>query len=116
MSIETMTVCAELAPLDSAYGSQCERKFYPRNERCGAYATMLAFWEGAEGKHSIRVCERCAKEYATPKLHHRAKELLSDLRDYFADCADVKDGPEGEQYPNDAMSWQQRIEEVIGRG
>lgn len=116
MSIETMTVCAELAPLDSACGSQCERKFYPRNERCGAYATMLAFWEGAEGKHSIRVCERCAKEYATPKLHHRAKELLSDLRDYFADRADVNDGVGDEgPVPNEAMRWQTRIEEVIGK-
>ena len=48
------------------------------------------------GALRVVVCERC--------------ELLLDLADYFDDRADIND----EGGPNTAMSWYQRIKEVLG--
>lgn len=45
----------------------------------------------------------------------RLEAILEELDDHFDDEVDVVDGPDGQPRPNDAMRWQQRIREVLGR-
>lgn len=55
------------------------------------------------------------------KLKNRVSAMecaLEESREYFADRADVRDGPEGyehEQKPNEAMRLMITIDDVLGR-
>lgn len=44
-----------------------------------------------------------------------AIDLLEELEDHFDNLADVVDGDYGVPRPNEAMRWQQRIREALGK-
>jgi hypothetical protein len=44
----------------------------------------------------------------------RMTALLEELEEFFDDEVDIEDGENGPR-PNDAMRWQQRIREVLGK-
>jgi hypothetical protein len=43
------------------------------------------------------------------------RDILKELDDYFDDEVDIIDGESG-PLPNEAMHWQQRIREALGKG
>lgn len=47
------------------------------------------------------------------RSHINLEPLLSEISEYFDNRADVRDGPEGEQLPNEAMVLGQQVDQIL---
>lgn len=47
------------------------------------------------------------------RSHIDLEPLLSEISEYFDNRADVRDGPEGEQLPNEAMVLGQQVDQIL---